>query len=257
MTASPAAAVAVAAVLAASAATGGRAEALRIGANPGYPPYLMRGADGQRTGLDAALLAEICRRGGFECRWVDLDVPALIPALFRGDIDVVTGGIGYSVARDRVVDFTCAYHVTDDAHGTLWSMDPSMSLDAGPVVAVTRDTLHHVAMARAGASLLLTEDNPAAVAAALTGAADIYFGSAAVVGAHPRGSELFELGSHPIPTTGAALAVAEGRPDLLGRLDDLLAAISADGTLGRLQADWLQIDQGDVVADCVKPLPLS
>lgn len=237
-------------------ATAVGAEQLRIGASPTYPPYFWQDSAGDLKGIDAELMNEICARGGFECTWVFLEVGDLIPQLQAGAVDIVTGGIGNSPARERVVDFTCPYHLTIAAKGTLWALDT----DAKPEthrVAVTTGSLHEEAMRRKGFDVLSLPGNAEAVAAVLDGRAAIYFGSAGVVEAHPEGHQLAYLNDFPISAGGAALAVSEDRPELRDALDALLAGISSDGTLSNLQSEWLGIDQGDVIADCQTPEFLS
>ena len=227
------------------------AEPLRIGASPTYPPYLGLMSDGSRYGIDAELATQICTRGGFDCAWVDLSVPDLIPALMAGEIDIVLGGIGYSVSRDQLVDFTCPYHVTEEAFGTLFSREPDIDLGQARI-AVTAQTLHEQAMVADGRRTLEFPGNAEAVSAVLAGAADAYFGSPDVVRGVPGGAALFDRGTFPIPTTGAAIAVSEDRPDLRVRIDAILAEVSADGTLGELQSAWLGENQGDVIALCAR-----
>lgn len=224
-------------------------ETLRIGASPTYPPYLSLGADGAREGMDAALLAEICARGGFDCQWVWTDVPDLIPALVAGEIDIVTGGIGNSSEREEIIDFTCPYHVTEDAFGTLWILDPDTD-PQGERVAVTAGSLHEKAMVEAGREVIAAAGNAAAIDAVLSGAAEVYFGSAGVVEAHPEAGRMLYAGDHPIDSTGAALAVSEDRPELKNAINSILLDLSTDGTLAALQNRWLSVDQGDIIATC-------
>ena len=241
---------------AAAAAPPAAAEVLRIGASPTYPPYLGENPDGSRYGIDAELAYEICTRGQFTCQWIDTEIHQLIPALVAGEVDIVMGGIGYSVARDMVVDFTCPYQITEDAFGSLYALSAGIDL-ASARVAVTRQSLHDLAMADAGYDTFPVDGNVEAIEAVLTGAAEAYFGSAGVVDAHPRGGELVFIETHPIPSSGAAIAVSEDRQDLLAQIDSILADLSAEGHLADMQRRWLLEDQGDVIARCQKPAPIS
>ena len=247
-------------VILALAALPAAAEDLRIGASPTYPPYLGQTADGTLYGIDAELATQICIRGGYSCRWVDTEVKDLIPALVSGEVDIVMGGIGYSVARDQVIDFSCPYHVTEDAFGSFYGIDALLNPTTDPgalKVSVTRQSLHDVAMTSGGYRVIRADGNAAAIELVLGGAADLYFGSAGVVEAHPEGPGLAFLGTFPIPSTGAAVAVSEDRPDLRDAIDAILAEVSAEGLIADMQRRWLDIDQGDVIAGCRRPAPLS
>ena len=103
------------------ALTGGiaSAEPLRIATGGHYPPYIYNPATDGAAGLDTDLMTEICQRGDFDCTWVDLPMSDIFQALARGDVDVVTGGFGYSTERDALVDFTCPYVGGEENNGRL------------------------------------------------------------------------------------------------------------------------------------------
>ena len=228
------------------------AETLRIGANPAYPPYLSTDAQGRWIGLDADLAREICERGNYQCQWVPLGFDEVLPALIAGEIDVVMGGIGYSTARDAMVDFTCPYFATDDPDAELYTVSPDTPLETLRV-AVIVNSLQELVMQQAGFETVPFASQEAAVAALQTGQADGLFGYLDAQTA----SNFVLRKSFPLPTTGAAIAVSEDRPDLLAALDGHLAAVSADGQLAVLQELWLGTNQGDIIATCQKPTPIS
>jgi len=79
------------------------ADTLRIATGGHYPPYIYNPTPDEAAGLDKDLLGEICARGDFDCTWVDLPMSDIFQALARGEVDVVTGGFGYSDERDALV----------------------------------------------------------------------------------------------------------------------------------------------------------
>jgi polar amino acid transport system substrate-binding protein len=234
------------------AAAPAAAEVLRIGVTPDYPPYLERDGTGGYHGLDAELLAEICARGGWDCRFADYTLADLLAALRAGEVDVIAGGIGISAEREAFMDFTCPYYIADTFEGTFLGLDAGLDPAAGPV-AVAGQSLYDRAMRQAGHDVRAYPGEAEALAAVLAGEVPVFFGSSQVAG---EGSErLAILGSHPIATAGPALGVGEEAEALRDRLDAVLADLSAEGRLAALQRAWLSVDQGDVIADCMAAVP--
>lgn len=232
------------------AMTTAQAEVLRIGTAPNYPPYMSLDDNGQRVGLDASLLTEICIRGHYECEWSYMPLGELLPALTNNQIDVAAGGLGYSEARDRIIDFTCVYLITGDAVGTFYALN-EVDLKSSEV-AVTAQSLHHQAAQKASYTTRLFKDEQTAIAAVLAGEVEVFFGAAHILEDIPRAEEnLIALGTQATASAGPAFAVAENNIRLLNALNQHLADISAEGRLAKMQQDWLDVNQGDIVAECL------
>ncbi|KAG1713603.1 Arginine-binding periplasmic protein [Nymphon striatum] len=237
--------VALFTALAASAS----AETLRIATGGHYPPYISDPATPQATGLDKDLLDEICARGGYDCVWVDLPMGDIFQALARGDVDVVTGGFGYSVERDALVDFTCPYVTRGDGTGHFIAAREDVDLITARIAALEQ-SLYQASMEQAQRDVRAYATEDAALDALISGDVDVVFGSHNMLDmARGRGG-LFDLGEYPTFSRGTVLGVAETAPALRVTLDALLADISADGTLSQMHLRWLGEDLGDVISRC-------
>jgi len=203
-------------VLMVLACTGASAETLRIATGGHYPPYIFDPATDTARGLDRDLMDEICRRGGYDCTWVDLPMSDIFQALARGEVDVVTGGFGYSAERDELVDFTCPYVIGGENTGIFVGANPDVDLVTARIGALDQ-------------SLYLSSMQQA------------------------QRDDFFELGVYPTFSGGTVLGVAENAPVLRAALDRLLQDISADGTLAGIETKWLGSDSGDVIARCLEP----
>lgn len=223
------------------------AQDLTIATGGHYPPYIFNPGTTEATGLDKALVDELCDRGGYSCTWVDLPMGDIFQALARGDVDVVTGGFGYSAARDDIVDFTCPYVTSGDDTGDLMALSDDIDLNTARI-GVLDQSLYQSAMAQAGRSTKAYPTEEAALTALTGGEIDVVFGShnARLL----AGDSITIIGTYPTFSGGSALAIAETAPNLRADLDALLAEVSADGTLSRLHVQWLGSDQGDVIARC-------
>ena len=233
------------ALLAAPAA----AEPLRIATGGHYPPYIWV-EDGQPIrGLDFDLMTEICDRGEYACTWVDLPMSGIFDALIAGEVDVVTGGFGYSARRDEIVDFTCPYWNSGENQGTFLSLDPAADLIESEI-GVLDASLYATALLRAGRDIRTYPTEEAALAALMAGEVPVIFGSHNLEQLALARPGVERRGTYPTFSGGTALIVSEAAPDLRDALDAALADIADDGTLSRLQVQWLGVDQGDIIARC-------
>lgn len=233
------------------------AESLRIATGGHYPPYIFNPAtEDAAMGLDKDLMDEICTRGGYECTWVDLPMNDIFQALARGDVDVVTGGFGYSPERDALVDFTCPYVANENSTGLFIGTREGVDL-IGARIGVLDQSLYQKAMEQAARTTVPYATEEEALAALVAGDVNVVFGSHNIVDMTDNLEGFHQLGEYPTFSGGSVLGVSEDAPALLEDLETLLAKISADGTLSRLQMRWLGEDQGDVIARCFDPSALT
>ena len=81
---------------------------LRVGISPDQPPLAFR-QDRDLAGIEVDFARELARALGRRVRFVELDWKALIPALERGDVDVVMSGLSITPERAERVLFATPY----------------------------------------------------------------------------------------------------------------------------------------------------
>jgi polar amino acid transport system substrate-binding protein len=225
------------------------AETLRIATGGHYPPYIFNPATDQAMGLDKDLMDEICLRGEFDCVWVDLPMNDIFQALARGEVDVVTGGFGYSTERDAIADFTCPYVVSGENTGNFVGKNPEVDLIAARIGALAQ-SLYEDSMTRANRDVQPYPTEAAALDALVAGDVDVVFGSHNMLELAEIRDDLYKVGEYPTFSGGTVLGVSEDAPDLLVTLDTLLADLSADGTLSQMRIKWLGGDMSDTLTPC-------
>ncbi|MFQ3184018.1 MAG: ABC-type amino acid transport substrate-binding protein [Alteromonas macleodii] len=225
------------------------ADTLRIATGGHYPPYIYNPGTERASGLDKDLMNEICTRGGYDCVWIDLPMGDIFPALARGEVDVVTGGFGYSTNRDKLVDFTCPYVLRADSTGHFIAKNQNIDLINSRIGALDQ-SLFEEAMEQAERNVYAYPTEVAALNALVAGDVDVVFGSGHMAEVAQSRKGFYDLGGYPTFSGGSVLGVSEDAPYLLVALDKLLADISKDGTLGSLHLRWLGNDLGDVIARC-------
>lgn len=83
---------------------------LRVGTEPGYPPFEMKARDGSVIGYDIEVVEGFAEKHGLELDIVESEFDGLIPALQTGKIDLVISGMTIKPERAEVVDFSKPYY---------------------------------------------------------------------------------------------------------------------------------------------------
>ncbi len=107
-------AAALALALAACGTTSGIApkpapDLLRVGVTPKFPPIVYKGANGEISGLEAALARKLGHTLGKRVRFVEVKWEGLIDALEADKIDIIMSGMSVTNARKARVAFAAPY----------------------------------------------------------------------------------------------------------------------------------------------------
>ena len=87
---------------------------LRVGVELKYPPIMYRDASGTPQGFEVELARSMCKTLNVTCNFVDVEFPALIPALQSSKIDIIIAQMALTPARAMVVDFCKPFEATGD-----------------------------------------------------------------------------------------------------------------------------------------------
>jgi ABC-type amino acid transport substrate-binding protein len=87
---------------------------LRVGVELKYPPIMYRDADGNPQGFEVEMARQMCKVLEVTCNFVDVEFPALIPALQAGKIDIIVAQMAITPARAKVVDFCKPFEATGE-----------------------------------------------------------------------------------------------------------------------------------------------
>lgn len=74
------------------------------------PPFVMRQADGEYTGISIDLWLRVARELGLEYRFQDTDLSGLLKGLETGRLDVAVAALTVTAEREKLVDFTHPFH---------------------------------------------------------------------------------------------------------------------------------------------------
>jgi len=117
---------------------------LRIGMDPGNPPYTYVEEDGTFSGSDAEIATALCTELRARCKLLPVPFAQLIAALQERSIDAIVSDMSVTREREQLVDFTDIYRNVENrfvAHRHV-SLDISPEGLAGKKLGVKRSTVH-------------------------------------------------------------------------------------------------------------------
>jgi polar amino acid transport system substrate-binding protein len=88
---------------------------IRIGMSGNQPPFNMKNRAGKLIGLDVDLGVALARTMGVEAKFISMPFQDLLPALERGDIDIVLSGMTMTSERNLKVAFAGPYFISGKA----------------------------------------------------------------------------------------------------------------------------------------------
>lgn len=217
---------------------------LRVGMDASYPPFeTIDPASGQPVGFDVDLANEIGRRLGVQVTFANIAYDGLYDALLTGNVDVLVSAMADLPQFQGKAAFSLPYFNAGEML-IVRRGSPLRTMDdmSGHTVAVEYGSGGDVEARKwqrriKDLQVKRYQDPEAALKAVSSGEADaaIVDGIAGPL-AVGQGQDLV-AGPHLVDTLFAA-AVASDNDVLLGKVNDVLQTLSADGTLGRLTEKW-------------------
>jgi polar amino acid transport system substrate-binding protein len=221
---------------------------LRVGLSGDQPPFNMTARDGRLIGFEVDVVEALGDAMGLEVRLVQRPFEELLPALERGELDVVMSGVTITAERNARVAFVGPYFVSGKS---LLARDRALA-EVGSFVALDQPGRTYVtlagstseAQARAElsrAKVVTTADYEAAIAQVRGGRADALIADYAVC--QVTVWRLPEAGLHaaPTPLTAEPLGIAlpPDDPLFVNLVENHLRTLEYTGVLTQLKARWL------------------
>ncbi|MFH1061154.1 MAG: transporter substrate-binding domain-containing protein [Pseudomonadota bacterium] len=222
---------------------------VRVGLDPAFPPLEARNKKGDLVGFDVDLARLVAEALGVRLRLVDMPFPALLPALREGRLDLVLSGVTMTAQRNREVAFVGPYLVAGQTvllrRGLMGRVRAPADLDRPDyTLAATRDTTAAEAARQSmpQARLIVTANEQEAFALVRAGKADAMVAdmpyNAFMAFRHPEVG-LIHLDS-PFTFEPLGIVMAQGDPDLVNFLANLLTQLKGNGELDRIGQKWFQ-----------------
>jgi polar amino acid transport system substrate-binding protein len=213
-------------------------KSIALGVASDFPPYGYMGPDFKLTGVDVATAQLIADKLGVKAEFVPVSTPNRIPYLQTKKIDLIVSALGKNPEREKVIDFTVAYAPFFQAV-CIKSFDDL----AGKSIAVTRGTIQDDMLQKVAPPTLKIqrfEDDSTTVAAFISQQTQLLATGAAVAAAavqkNPQVQAEYKLLLKDSPNF---IGVRKGETALLNKVNEILRAAKADGTLEQYSQKWL------------------
>ncbi|UOM34422.1 transporter substrate-binding domain-containing protein [Acuticoccus sp. I52.16.1] len=227
---------------------------LKIGTEGAYPPFNYYDSDRNLIGFDVDIAKALCDKMNAECTFVAQDWDGIIPALRAGKFDAIIASMSITPERDEVVDFTNKYYNTPPAiavpkDSDLTEATPEALADI--IMGAQSSTTHaNYAAAHFADTELRRYGTPEEYKLDLaSGRIDAAIDDVVVLSDWLNSEDgacckiLTTLTLDPeINGAGAGIAVREGETELIGKFNDAIAAIRADGTYDEIQKKYFEFD---------------
>ena len=220
---------------------------LKVAVPQDFPPFGSVGADMTPVGYDIDVANLIAEKLGVSLELVPVTSANRIPYLQTKKVDLVISSLGKNPDREKVIDFTSAY--APFYNGVFGPEEVALAKVedlAGMTVGVTRGSVEDLELsniAPADATIKRYEDNNGTISAFLSGQVDVIASGNVVAAAilarnPPKRPEVKFL----IKNSPCYIGMNKNEPALLEKVNAIIAAAKADGTLNAIAQKWLGTD---------------
>ena len=224
------------------------AREVKVGTECTNPPFNYRTANGELAGFDVDIAREIGKRSGFELSFVCQSLEGVIPALTARKFDLVLASLSITEARQKSIDFSIPYRSSTGrfvgpnasklepvtADGT-----PNPKALDGKVVGLIRSSTYdrYFTEPFPGVQISRYENYETLLLDLVSGRVDLIMaGPIKMEGffTEPQGKGFKYIGPEleniKYFGPGVGVGLRKNEPELLGKVNDALKSMYADGT---------------------------
>ena len=228
----------------------GGGETLSVGSDIPYPPF-EQGKPGSYTGFDVELVEAIAENIGREAEFEDTSFDTIFVDLGQGKFDMVASAATITDEREKTVDFTNPYYISEQAILVQEGSDiDSVEKLSGQTVGVQKGTTGQEFSEEStdASEVRAYPQGPDAVNALTAGTVDAVVIDIPVAENAVEASSGIEL-SAAIPTEEEyGFAVAQGQEELLEELNEGLKETIDDGTYAEIYEKWFKHEPPEAIA---------
>ena len=221
---------------------------LKVGMSAGQPPFNVTNRDGVIIGMDVDLATLLARAMNVELEIVQMPFGDLLPALGKGDIDLVMSGMTSTLQRNMQAAFVGPYFISGKAiltkSATIAAVQQSEELRSNLRITALRGSTSAEFVRRSipTAQLTVTDDYDGAIDLLLSDKAEAMVADAAIC-------QLLMLRwpdaglattKQPLTLEPIGIAVPPNDPLLLNLVENYMAALRGAGVLEKLHEKWFK-----------------
>ncbi|MEO7244586.1 MAG: basic amino acid ABC transporter substrate-binding protein, partial [Rubrivivax sp.] len=201
---------------------------------------------GEIVGFDIEVVQAVAARGGFQVKFVNTPWEGIFNALGQGDRDLLVSAITITDERRQSVDFSQPYfdaaQLIAVRHASKVARFADLkSLKVGVQTGTTGDEAVSKLLGKTSPNIRRFESTPLALQELDNGGVDAVVADNGVVTHHVAnnpGGQFRTVSDHGFARERYGIAVKKGNAELLGKINDGLKAIQADGTYETIYAKY-------------------
>ena len=217
-----------------------KAGTLVIATSPDFPPFESLGDDGEVVGIEVDILKKICEELGVKMIIEQMDFESVLPGVQAGKYDVGMSGISITEKRQKNALFTDPYCLAAQAIVVVEGSSIAGKADLeGKKISVQTGTTAESFCMENGYDVSSFAANNDAETALVKGKVDAWviddLTAADMVAAYNAENETkLVILSEAMTTEPYAFAFKQGSDDLVAKINEILSALVADGTVAEL-----------------------
>ena len=217
-----------------------------IGTDAAYAPFESQNAAGEIVGFDIDVVNAIAAKANLRVKFVNTPWEGIFNALSQGDRDALVSSITITDERKQTMDFTEPYFdahqlIAVKADSKVARFDDLKPLKVGVQTGTTGDEAVGKLLGKSNPAIKRFESTPLALKELESGGVEAVVADNGVVINYVANNAdaKFKTVSDPafVPER-YGIAVKKGNAELLGKLNQGLAAIKADGSYDKIRAKY-------------------
>jgi polar amino acid transport system substrate-binding protein len=217
-----------------------------VGTDAAYAPFESQNEKGEIVGFDIDVVKAIAAKAGIEVKFVNTPWEGIFNALGQGDRDLVVSAVTITDERKGTMDFTDPYF---DAQQLIAVKETSKvakfadlkKLKVGVQTGTTGDEAVTKLLGKTSTNIKRFESTPLALKELEAGGVDAVVADNGVVihyVANNPGGKFKTVSDKEFVPEQYGIAVKKGNAELLGKLNEGLKAIKADGSYDKIYAQY-------------------
>lgn len=217
-----------------------------VGTDAAYAPFESQNEKGEIVGFSVDLMRALAAKAGFEVKFVNTPWEGIFNTLAQGDRDLLISSITITDERRQTMDFSDPYF---DAHqliavpekSKVAKFDDLKTLKVGVQTGTTGDEVVSKLLGKNNTNVKRFESTPLALKELESSGVDAVVADNGVVinyVANNANAKFRTVSDPAFAPEQYGIAVKKGNAELLGRINQALAGIRADGTYQKIYAQY-------------------
>jgi polar amino acid transport system substrate-binding protein len=217
-----------------------------VGTDAAYAPFESQNDKGEIVGFDIDVVKAIAAKAGIEVKFVNTPWEGIFNALGQGDRDLVVSAVTITEERKQTMDFSDPYFdaaqlIAVKGDSKVAKFADLKKLKVGVQTGTTGDEAVTKLLGKTSTNIKRFESTPLALKELEAGGVDAVVADNGVVTHYVANNAAggFKTVSDPefVPEQ-YGIAVKKGNAELLGKLNEGLKVIRADGTYDKIYTQW-------------------